>query len=121
MIHEVRQVKFKIDENLPFLFKKLIENHGDHRVDSVFHENLTGIKDKKLNKICYKEKRILLTLDAEFINIPEPYFGIIILRTKTQGKNAVRKLFISFLENFPLKKAVGKRIIIEPNLIRIRY
>jgi len=114
-------VKFKIDENLPFIFKKIIESHGNHQVDSVFHENLTGINDQKLIKVCLVEKRILLTLDTDFINIQDPFYGIIIIRSRTQGKNAVKKLFMEFLESFPLEDVIEKRIIIEPNFIRIRY
>ncbi|MHA1274401.1 MAG: DUF5615 family PIN-like protein [Promethearchaeota archaeon] len=114
-------MRFKIDENLPFIFKKLIEDVGDHQVESIFHEKLTGIDDFSLNKICLKERRILLTLDTDFINIQEQYYGIIIFRPKTQGKNAVKKLFTQFLERFPLEEVRGKKIIIEPNFIRIRF
>ena len=114
-------MKFKIDENLPFIFKRLIEAHGNHQVDSVFHEKLTGINDQKLIQICLEEKRVLLTLDTDFIKVQDPFYGIIIIRSRTQGKNAVKKLFQLFLENFPLDDVIKKRITIEPDLIRIRY
>ena len=114
-------MKFKIDENLPFIFKKIIENHGNHQVDSVFHENLTGIDDRNLLQTCLKDERILITLDADFIHMQIEFYGIIVLRSKTQGKKAVRDLFSIFLSNFPLEDVVGKKIIIEPNVIRIRY
>ncbi len=106
---------------MPFTLKRVIEKLGNHQVDSVYHEKLTGIDDKSLNQICYKEKRILITLDSDFISIPDPFYGIIILRSKTQGKSAVSSLFEIFLDNFSLKAIVGKIIIIEPDLIRIRY
>lgn len=54
-------MKFKLDENIPWILKKVIENVGDHEVDSVFHENITGIDDKSLNIKCFKEKRVLIT------------------------------------------------------------
>ncbi|MHA1150735.1 MAG: DUF5615 family PIN-like protein [Promethearchaeota archaeon] len=113
-------MKFKIDENLPFILKKLIENVGDHIVDSVFHENLTGIDDKSLILHCLKEERILITLDTDFMKITEVNYGIIILRSKTQGKNAVRSLFQNFLDNFDIENAQGKIIIVELNQIRVR-
>jgi len=55
------------------------------------------------------------------MNIQEPYYGIIIFRPKTQGKNAVKKLFNQFLESFHFEEVKGKKIIIEPNFIRIRF
>ena len=106
---------------MPFILKRLIESQGNHQVDSVFHEKLKGINDQKLIQICLNEKRVLLTLDTDFIKMQDPFYGIIVLRSKTQGKNAVKKLFELFLENFSLEDVVGKLIIIEPNLIRIRY
>ena len=113
-------MKFKLDENTPWILKKVIENSGEHRVDSVFHENLTGIDDKSLNARCLKEEQVLITLDTDFINMKGPYYGIIILRPETQGKNAVKSLFEKFIENYDLVKAIGKIIIVESNQIRIR-
>lgn len=94
---------------------------GKHQVDSVYHENLTGIDDKSLNQHCFGEKRILITLDSDFINISDPYYGIIVLRSNTQGKGAVSSLFEIFLNNFSLEASISRIIIIEPDLIRIRY
>jgi len=69
-------VKFKLDENMPFTLKRIIEKLGNHQVDSVYHEGLTGIDDKSLNQTCYKEKRVLITLDTDFMNISDPFYGI---------------------------------------------
>ena len=44
-------MKFKLDENTPWILKKAIEEKGNHQVDSVFHENITGIDDR------YNKKR----------------------------------------------------------------
>jgi predicted nuclease of predicted toxin-antitoxin system len=113
-------VKFKLDENIPFILKRVIEALGNHVVDSVFHENITGICDQNLNSKCYLEKQVLFTLDTDFINISDPFYGIIVLRPKTQGKNAVKSLFEIFLKNYPIEKSLGKILIIEPSQIRIR-
>ena len=117
-------MKFKLDENVPFTLKKVIESKGNHQVDSVFHQNLRGISDKELIKHCLKEKRILITLDNDFSNttlLPKgSYHGIIIMRSKTQGKKAVKDLFEKFLSNYSLNDAEDKIIIIEPNQIKIR-
>jgi len=77
-------VKFKIDENLPFILKKLIEGHGKNEVDSVYHENITGIDDKSLIVHCLKEKRVLITLDTDFMKTTDDNYGIIVLRLKAQ-------------------------------------
>ncbi len=113
-------MKFKLDENAPWVLKTVIENVGQHEVDSVFHENISGIDDKNLNLKCYEEKRILTTLNADFINPIDNFYRIMILRSKKQGKNAVKELFEKFLIRFPLEETSGKIIIIEPNQIRIR-
>lgn len=105
-------MKFKIDENLPFLIKDLIEKEGDYKAESVYHEGLGGITDRNLLQICLDEKRVLITLDTDFININQKNYGIIILRSPKQGKNAIRSLFSDFLNNFPLKKTKNKIVIV---------
>ncbi|TFG24106.1 MAG: hypothetical protein EU529_05270 [Promethearchaeota archaeon] len=113
-------MRFKLDENTPFILKNIIEKKGNYKVDSVFHEKLTGIDDKSLNHKCFDNKQILITLDTDFINITDPFYGIIVLRPKTQGKKAVKTLFEDFMIGYNLKDVIGKIIIVEPNQIRIR-
>ena len=105
---------------IPWILKEVIEKIGKHEVDSVFHENITGIDDKSLNRKCFNEKRILITLNADFLNPTDDFYGIIILRSKSQGKNAIKILFERFLKSYSLEKVIGKIIIVEPNQIRIR-
>ncbi len=113
-------MKFKLDENVPWVLKNIIENIGQHKVDSVFHEKIVGIDDKSLIRKCFKEKRVLITLNSDFIDPTENFYGIIILRSKKQGKNAVKELFERFLNSYSLEKLEGKIIIIEFSQIRIR-
>ena len=113
-------MKFKIDENLPFILKSLIENTGSFQVDSVYHEGLKGISDDDLLGICLREKRVLITLDTDFITPNRPNYGIIILRSQKQGKNAIKTLFSSFLRNFDIKNSEKKIVIVEPTQIRVR-
>lgn len=118
-------MKFKLDENIPFSLKTLIELAGDHQVDSVFHEKITGIDDHSLLSHCLKEKRILITLDNDFNNpIMHPrdsLYGIIILRPITQGKQAVSSLFTHFPASFQLEAVVGKVLLVEFDNITIRW
>jgi len=56
-------LKFKLDENVPWILKSVIESVGQHEVDSVFHENITGIDDKELNKRFFEENRVLIPIN----------------------------------------------------------
>ena len=116
-------MKFKLDENIPWILKKVIESRGDHQVDSVYHENLSGIPDIELLIQCKKEQRILITLDQDFENniLHEKgtYYGIIILKQKTQGKQAVKDLFEKFLDRIQLVDVIMKKFIVEPKIIKI--
>lgn len=118
-------MKFKLDENVPFSLKKLIESRGDHQVDSVFHEKKTGIDDHSLLEFCLQEKRILVTLDIDFNNpVMHPQdslYGIIILRPSTQGKKAVYSLFNHFLSSYELEKTIKKVLLVEVESISIRW
>ena len=114
-------MKFKLDENIPFVLKGLIEKRGSHKIDSVFHEKLSGIDDKRLIQRCFKNNQVLITLDRDFINIMDSFYGIIILRLKMQeGKNAIKTLFEDFLNKISLENIIGKIIIVDPHQIRIR-
>ena len=66
-------------------------------------ENIKQIDDKNLILHCLKEKRVLITLDTDFMKTTDDNYGIIILRSKTQGKKAVKAIFQSFLDNFNLE------------------
>ncbi len=117
-------MKFKLDENLPFSLMKIIQSSNDHHVESVLYEGLSGSDDRKLIEHCYKEERVLITLDNDFIHsiIPKKQniYGIIILKTPLQGKNAVNTLFRSFIGNYNLLDSKGKIVIVETNQIKER-
>ncbi|MFX0126186.1 MAG: DUF5615 family PIN-like protein, partial [Candidatus Hodarchaeota archaeon] len=79
----------------------------DHQVDSIYQEKKTGIKDGDLLTLCLNEKRILITLDTDFTNAflhpQRTFYGLILLRSETQGKKAFLKLFQEFINQFPLE------------------
>ncbi len=118
-------MKFKSDENAPFSVKNLLESRGSHQVDSVYHQEITGISDQDLLDLCLKEKRILITQDTDFNNAflhPQgTFYGIIIVRPRTQGKTAFLKLFHEFLNKYPLEQVVEKVVIVELHHIVIRW
>jgi len=118
-------LQFKLDENIPFSLKKIIETYDkQHQVESVFHENLAGINDQSLLEKCKEEERILITLDTDFDN---PFlhpssscFGIIILRPPSQGKKTVNALFTNFISQYPIEEIIGKILIVHENSINVR-
>jgi len=117
-------MKFKLDENLPFSLKKVIEFSDPHHVDSVLHEGLVGTDDRDLIKHYFNEHRILITLDNDFIHshIPknQKIYGVILLKSFTQGKKAIHSLFRSFMNNYDLNDAENKILIVQLDQIKIR-
>ncbi|OLS19240.1 MAG: hypothetical protein HeimC3_46710 [Candidatus Heimdallarchaeota archaeon LC_3] len=117
-------MKFKLDENLPFSLKRIIESSGAHQVDSVLHEGLVGTDDHDLIKHCFDEQRILITLDNDFIHShlakSQKIYGVILLKSLTQGKKAVNSLFNSFINNYDLQDTQNKILIVQLNQIKIR-
>ena len=118
-------MKFKLDENTPFILKSIIESSSNHQVDSVFNEGKIGIDDHSLLALCLTEERILITLDTDFNNPflhpKESLFGIIILRPTTQGKKAVVTLFKQFLASFKLEDVINNVLVVEFDSITIRW
>jgi predicted nuclease of predicted toxin-antitoxin system len=117
-------MNFKLDENVPLILKQIIEKSGPHQVETIFHENISGINDQQLIQLCKKEERILITQDNDFVNIdlfPDfTHCGIIIIKSLTQGKKAVKNIFERFLTNFDLKNVKNEVIIIESTQYKIR-
>ena len=55
--------------------------------------------------------------ESEKLHPSDSHFGIIILKQKIQGKQAVSSLFAVFLKNYDLNKVKWKKIVIEPKII----
>jgi predicted nuclease of predicted toxin-antitoxin system len=108
---------FKLDENIPLKLGNIIKIKG-HSVSSVFSENISGIDDKSLLKICKDENYILITLDKDFVSSSQK--GIIILSLKNQGNLSVINAFENFTKEVNLQRTKYSLIIIEENNIRIR-
>ncbi len=74
--------------------------------------------------LCIKEDRVLITLDTDFLNVPHSpglkIPGILLLRSKTQGKAAVKVLFEQFLKKYQVETIRVKIVVVEPHQVRIR-
>jgi predicted nuclease of predicted toxin-antitoxin system len=116
-------MQFKIDENLPFEIKELLEN-AKHDVKTVNEQHLQGAEDYALINICKNEKRVLITLDTDFSDIrtypPQEYSGIIVLRVINQAKHHILEIFLRALPIIDRETLDRHLWIIEESRIRIR-
>jgi predicted nuclease of predicted toxin-antitoxin system len=115
-------MKFKVDENLPLEVVRLLEDNG-HDALTVLGQNLGGEPDSRIAQVCKEEKRALITLDTDFSDIrtypSEEFFGLIVLRLKTQDKPHVLSV-VSRLINILFKEPLDRRLwIVEEGRVRI--
>lgn len=117
-------MNFKIDENLPAALKETMVGAG-HHAETVLDEGLGGAADPVVFQRCQKEDLVILTLDLDFSNIqtypPGSHQGIVVLRLRTQGAQAVTaavKRFLSFMGE--LGDITGATIIVEEGRVRVR-
>jgi predicted nuclease of predicted toxin-antitoxin system len=91
---------------------------------SVHSENISGITDKELLKICYENHFILITQDKDFTNIQayptKKHKGIIVLRLSSQGINIIIEAFENLTNKMNLANSKNNLIIVEKEHIRIR-
>ena len=116
-------MNFKIDENMPVEAAELLKQEG-YDVVTIFGQNLVGTSDANLVKVCQKEERVLVTLDADFADIrtyrPEKFSGIIVMRLNRQDKNHVLEVFKRSMLLFK-REPVDKRLwVVEKDRVRIR-
>ena len=78
-------MKIKLDENLGFIGKSLLEADG-HDVMTVVEQHLAGVEDQRVYDVCRDERRMLVTLDHDFghtLRFPaEAAAGIVVIECK---------------------------------------
>jgi len=116
-------MNFKIDENLPLELVDLLRESG-HDAVSVIDQRLGGADDSAVAARCRQERRVIVTLDLDFSDIreypPEDYYGLIVLRVRSQDKLTLIRVFqqmVGLLTSEPLS---GRLWIVEEARIRIR-
>jgi len=115
-------MKFKVDENLPVEIVRLLEYNGQDAL-TVLEQNLGGESDSRIAQVCKNERRALITLDTDFSDIrtypPEGFFGLIVLRLKTQDKPHLLSV-VSRLIKILFKEPLERRLwIVEEGRVRI--
>lgn len=94
-----------------------------HDVDTVFDERLTRATDKEVLAEASQQKRILFTLDKDFLNLktypPKRHSGVVVFRPTRQGALAVKKFVEAFVRSADLKKYRGRTAVVERTRVRI--
>jgi predicted nuclease of predicted toxin-antitoxin system len=116
-------MRFKTDENLPEEFAEILRTAGWDAL-SVVEQQLGGMVDPKIARICVAERRVLITLDLGFSDIrsypPNEHAGIIVLRPGQQDKPSVLAIanrLIMALHDHPIDNELW---IVDDRRIRIR-
>lgn len=116
-------MKLKLDENLGWLGKSLLEADG-HDVMTVAEQQLSGASDCHLYGVCRDEGRVLITLDRDFeLTLrfpPELTAGIVVLDCR--GRLSPRMIasrmaeFAALVRVRPIDRELW---IVEPGRVRI--
>jgi len=118
-----RDLKFKIDENLPIEAANIFTKSG-YDAETVFYEGLKGSSDKEIINLCRKEGRILVTLDLDFSDVrvypPGSVSGFIILRIADQSADIILSVLEKLMSQMKKENPSGKLWIVEETRIRIR-
>lgn len=116
-------MKIKLDENLPIDASIALSDAG-HDVQTVFDEDLAGRPDEYLVQKCRDENRALITLDSDFSDIriypPSEYFGIIVLRLKSQDKANILAVLSRLIKIISEEIVERHLLIVDEKRIRIR-
>ena len=116
--------KFKLDEHFGKRFQALFLSAG-FDTETVRDENLQGISDLQLFKVCNQESKCLVTLDLDFSDIirfpPSESTGIVILRPrKGVTIKDLEKLVLELIEYIKKNPVKNQLWIVEKDRIRIR-
>ena len=115
-------MRFKLDENFDLRLVPLVEE-GNHDVETVQSESLSGCSDDQLFERCVAEQRTLITLDLDFSNPfrfpPETTAGIVVVRPPRPLFPLIRATLKGALAPLKTGEVRGHLWIVEPGRIRI--
>ena len=114
---------FKTDENMPKSAARLLTEAG-HPMMRVDEQAMTGFIDEAVIAVCTIERRVLLTLDTDFLDTrrfpPERFAGIIVLRPKRQSTRKIVDMVQQIIPLLESEELQGKLWIVDDGRIRIR-
>jgi predicted nuclease of predicted toxin-antitoxin system len=116
-------MKVKLDENLPFRLVELLERLG-HDVDTVPSEKLTGKLDQDVWAAVRVAGRLLVTQDLDFSDVrqfaPGSHPGILVVRLRAPGANALIERIVSAVTEHPLDSLAGCFAVLSDRKLRVR-
>ena len=116
-------MKIKLDENLGFLGKSLLEADG-HDVMTIAEQHMTGAQDERIYEVCRDEGRMLVTLDHDFGQTlrfrPTRTAGIVVLECKGRlSPSMIRARVSELAAMLRTRSNDGELWIVEPGRVRI--
>ena len=116
-------MKVKLDENLGRAHVALLKRHG-YEADRLFDQGLSGIEDAELWRRVRREGRFLITLDLGFSDVrrhaPGTHPGILLLRPRRKGRNAVLDVLRRVLSEQQLETVAGCLAVADESRTRVR-
>ena len=116
-------MRIKLDENLGRPHVALLKRHG-YDADRVFDQDLSGVVDAELWVHVKREGRFLITLDLGFSDVrryaPGTHPGILLLRPRRKGRNAVSQVLRRVLAERRLETLEGCLAVADEVRTRVR-
>ncbi len=112
-------IKFLLDENIAISVLKYLRKEG-YEVRDLKEEKLFGIDDIEIIKMAYREERIIITHDKDFIELSKinKHHGILLFRLPKQSpENVIKRL--DYILNSNIKNKLKKVIIVLDDYLRI--
>lgn len=113
----------KLDENLPSRLVNALVSLG-HDVDTVFTEGLAGRPDEEVWNATQAAGRFLISQDLDFSDMrrfhPGIHCGILLVRLRNPGRNALFLKVKSLFENEATESWKGCFIVATERKLRIR-
>ena len=116
-------MKVKIDENIPLRLAAKLADLG-HDVHSVASEGLKGRPDDDVWLAAGREQRFLITQDLDFSDVrqfkPGTHAGLLVVRLREPGANALLKRISSVVEADGLDSFARCFVVLTDRKLRIR-
>lgn len=113
----------KLDENLPSRLVGVLTALG-HHIDTVPDEGLTARPDHEVWDAAQAAGRFLITQDLDFSDMrryqPGTHSGILLLRLRNPGRNALFVKVVSLFETEPVDTWAGCFAVATERKLRIR-
>ncbi|MFB3892615.1 MAG: DUF5615 family PIN-like protein [Phycisphaerae bacterium] len=115
-------MRVKIDENMPARLAGALRSLG-HDVDTAPEEGLRGAEDPDLWQAAQAAKRFFVTQDLDFSDVrqfvPGRHFGILLIRLRTPGRNAVLDRAAELFKSGDIESWTGCFVVASEKKVRV--